>query len=193
MINLNKMFDEFNSTYRIKHAGDTAKLINDELKEMLAEIPTYPEHAKECADVIYIACQQLRAKGIDLDFFVKHYYDHRRDEATISTLESAIMYDMKGVNPKSPAISGAFVVNAIHYAESLGYNWQEILKEVHRSNMSKTIPRDQAEHELIIARGRYPSAYIVEGQQDCILKCGETNKVIKPTCYSPAVIKVEWL
>lgn len=188
MINLNQMFDDFNATYRIKEPGDTSKLIKDELKEMLAEIPTYPEHAKECADVIYIGCQQLRAMGINVDEAIKnaaplHYVNFE--------IIAKLITDKTAMSDKKVIVS--VVDSIITYMRFLGYNWQEILKEVHRSNMSKTIPRDKSEHELIVARGRYPSAYIVEGQQDCILKCSETNKVIKPTCYSPAVIKGEWL
>lgn len=188
MINLNQMSDEFNATYRIKEPGDTAKLIKDELKEMLSEIPMYQEHAKECADVIYISCQQLRARGVDLNEAIANapplHYANFEIIAKLITDSAALAINKNVV---------ALVNSVISYMKFLGYNWQEILKEVHRSNMSKTIKRDQDEHELIIARGRYPSAFIVEGQHDCILKCADTNKVIKPTCYSPAVIKAEWI
>lgn len=188
MINLNQMSDEFNATYRIKEPGDTSKLIKDELKEMLAEIPTHPEHAKECADVIYLSCQQLRAKGVDVNEAIAN-------PPTLSYVNfdiiAKLITDSAALNNNQNII--ALVAATISYMKILGYKWQPILEEVHRSNMSKTIKRDQVEHELIIARGRYPSAFIVEGQHDCILKCADTNKVIKPTCYSPAVINGEWL
>lgn len=188
MINLNKMFDEFNATYRIKEPGNTSKLIKDELVEMLAEIPTYPEHAKECADVIYIACQQLRAMGVDVNEAIVdapplHYANFE--------IIAKLITDSTALDGNKNIIS--LVDSVISHMKILGYQWQPILKEVHRSNMSKTIPYSQAEHELKIARERYPNAYIVEGQRDCILKCADTNKVIKPTCYSAAVIKEEWI
>jgi len=184
MINLNQMFDEFNATYRIKEPGNTSKLIKDELLEVLAEIPTYPDHAKECADVIYISCQQLRAMGVDVNEAIV-------DAPPLHYVIARLITDNTALDNEQNII--ALVDSTISYMEILGYKWQPILEEVHRSNMSKTIPYSQAEHELKIARERYPNAYIVEGQRDCILKCADTNKVIKPTCYSAAVIKEEWL
>lgn len=188
MINLNKMFDEFNATYRIKEPGNTSKLIKDELREVLAEIPTYPEHAKECADVAYIGLQQLRVMGVDINEAIENVPPlHYANFAIIAKL----ITDSTALENEQNIIT--LVALSISYMKRLGYKWQTILEEVHRSNMSKTIPYSQAEHELKIARERYPNAYIVEGQQDCILKCADTSKVIKPTCYSAAVIKREWI
>lgn len=68
------------------------------------------------------------------------------------------------------------------------------LKEVHRSNMSKALLLDgsvDVDKELEIARERYPNAGIKYGQRIAVLICGDTNKVIKPTCYSPANITKE--
>lgn len=188
MINLNQMFDEFNATYRIKEPGNTSKLIKDELVEMLAEIPTYPEHAKECADVAYIGLQQLRVKGVDLNEEIEN--SPVPNYVNFSIIAKLIT-DNTALDSKSNAI--ALIYSVIFYMKTLGYHWQTILEEVHRSNMSKTVPYSQAEHELKAARERYPNAYIVEGQRDCILKCADTNKVIKPTCYSAAIIKGEWI
>lgn len=188
MINLNQMFDEFNATYRIKEPGNTSKLIKDELLEMLAEIPTSPEHAKECADTIYISLQQLRAKGVDVNEAVAN-------PPTLSYVNfdiiAKLITDNTALNDNKNII--ALVAATISYMKILGYKWQLILEEVHRSNMSKTVPYAQVEEELKAVRERYPNAYIVEGQQDCILKCADTNKVIKPSCYSKAVIKPEWI
>ncbi len=73
----------------------------------------------------------------------------------------------------------------------MGVDVDAALAEVHRSNMSKALPLDgsvKLSDELEIARRRYPSAGIKEGQRKAVLMCGETNKVIKPTTYSAAVI-----
>lgn len=73
----------------------------------------------------------------------------------------------------------------------MGVDVDAALAEVHRSNMSKALPLDgsvKLSNELEIARRRYPYAGIKEGQRKAVLMCGETNKVIKPTTYSEAVI-----
>lgn len=73
----------------------------------------------------------------------------------------------------------------------MGVDVDAALAEVHRSNMSKALPLDgsvKLSDELEVARKRYPQAGIKEGQRKAVLICGETNKVIKPTTYSPAVI-----
>lgn len=73
----------------------------------------------------------------------------------------------------------------------MGVDVDTALTEVHRSNMSKALPLDgsvKLSDELEIARKRYPQAGIKEGQKVAVLMCGETNKVIKPTTYSKAVI-----
>lgn len=73
----------------------------------------------------------------------------------------------------------------------MGVDVDAALAEVHRSNMSKALPLDgsvKLSDELEIARKRYPQAGIKEGQRKAVLLCGETNKVIKPTTYSQAVI-----
>lgn len=75
---LNNMMDEFNSTYRIKGTTfnknnliKTASLIEDELVELTDEV--YEEHIDaggvgfELADIIYIAAQQARQMGYDID------------------------------------------------------------------------------------------------------------------------------
>lgn len=186
MLNFNHLLDEFNTTFNIKKPGDTVKLITDEHKEMLDEKPHTAEHLKECCDIIYVSAQQIRAMGEDvhsnLDLFIKY--------STSELLDSAVEY----IN-EHEACAGDIqdiIASTITLCESLNYNWQSAFLEVHRSNLSKRVPRSQAEKELLIARGRYPSAYIVELQEYCLLKCADTNKVIKPECYSQAVMKEEW-
>lgn len=75
----------------------------------------------------------------------------------------------------------------------MGFDVDAIMAEVHRSNMSKTVPLGEIESELINARQRYPDAYIQEGQRYAVLRCAATNKVIKPTTYSTANITDEML
>jgi phosphoribosyl-ATP pyrophosphohydrolase len=150
---MNKMFDEFMFTYRIKplvmhmpNLGASAKLIDDELNELIDELsyedgtPKPIEEVdksaaiKEMADIIYITAQRMRAMGVDVD---------------------------------------------------------AVMAEVHRSNMSKTVPLKDADKELEIARQRYPNVYKEEGQRYVVLRCADTGKVVKPSCYSPAVISEE--
>ena len=182
------MFDEFNATYRIKEPGNTSKLIKDELVEMLAEIPTYPEHAKECADIIYLSCQQLRAKGVDVNEAIisappLHYANFE--------IIAKLITDSTALDKNQNII--ALVDSTISYMEILGYQWQPILKEVHRSNMSKKIPRHLIDEEINNALERYKNIERHDLQQYCVLKCEDTKKVIKPKCYSKAVIKAEWI
>lgn len=145
------MMDEFHTAYMLKDKkmGNNEvitmhNLISDEVKELKQEVvklvatvnfeDNRPDIVKEAIDTIYIAAQQLRLMGVDVD---------------------------------------------------------AALAEVHRSNMSKTLPLDgsvKLSDELEIARKRYPKAGIKEGQRKAVLICGDTNKVIKPTTYSQAVI-----
>lgn len=75
---------------------------------------------------------------------------------------------------------------------SYGVDVDAGLAEVHRSNMSKTVPLRDAEAALIEARKRYGMAYIEEGQRYVVLRCASTGKVIKPEAhYSPANITDE--
>lgn len=73
-----------------------------------------------------------------------------------------------------------------------GINMPQALNAKHFSNMSKVIPpyfsEREVQKELDIARKRYPDAYLVEAAQGGhIIKCRKTNKLIKPTCYHPAL------
>lgn len=146
---LNKIMDDFNTSYLLKDKAlnrENAKvmqgLVFDETQELLLELSKgFDTNAvvKETIDTIYIAAQQLRLMGVDVD---------------------------------------------------------AALAEVHRSNMSKALPLDgsvKLSDELEIARRRYPQAGIKEGQRKAVLMCGETNKVIKPTTYSKAVITPQML
>ena len=72
-----------------------------------------------------------------------------------------------------------------------GVDVDAALAEVHRSNMSKSLDiydNTAAFKELDIARKRYPAAQLIPHGDKYILKCAESGKVIKPSCYSPAVI-----
>ncbi len=63
------------------------------------------------------------------------------------------------------------------------------LAEVHRSNMSKVVEDGSLEGEIATAKKRYPDVIaqsISEGRY--VLKSPSQGKVIKPTCYSSAVI-----
>lgn len=144
---LNKMMDEFCSTYRVKgtevnesNVKKAINLIDDELGELYDETLQQPMNIEatgfELADIIYIAAQQARQLGYDVD---------------------------------------------------------ALLAAKHASNMSKTVSRALAAYELQVARERYPEAYIDEGQNYCVLRDAATNKVIKPTTYTPAKAKQEYL
>ena len=73
-----------------------------------------------------------------------------------------------------------------------GMDVDALLAEVHRSNMSKQVPIDQSVTELTLAKERYPEAIysLVSGDQG-VLTDKATGKVIKPSCYSAAVITDE--
>lgn len=69
---------------------------------------------------------------------------------------------------------------------AFGLDIQECLKEVHRSNLSKKIPKGQAKYYIEEVRPKYPNAYATIVNESIVLRCGDTGKVIKPSCYSPA-------
>lgn len=179
-LDFNNLLDEFNTTFNIKKAGETVSLITDEYEEMLAEKPHTANHLKECCDIIYVSAQQLRAMGEDVNTGVENCEELINLHIYLNSGDLAV-----------PTINSV-IFSVIGLVESLNYNWQSAFLEVHRSNLSKRVPRDQTEKELLIARDRYPNAFIIELQEYCLLKCADTNKVIKPTCYSEAVMKEEW-
>jgi phosphoribosyl-ATP pyrophosphohydrolase len=141
------MFDEFNELYGLdkKPLNHNLKAMRDLISEELIEVEgslntvnagmdTKPELVKELIDLVYITCQQMRERGVDID---------------------------------------------------------AALSEVHRSNMSKALPElsiADLTKEIEIAKKRYPNARVFDVGEKEVLKCTETNKVIKPTTYSPAVI-----
>lgn len=142
---INKMFKEFNELYGLEtkeidhNLPAMHDLIEDERKELGDEIfdvqdghyVSCEDVVKEAIDIIYITCQQLTERGVDVE---------------------------------------------------------AALNEVHRSNMSKLPHEPEVDNELEIAKIRYPSAYITSAGGWSVIKCRDTNKVIKPTTYSPAVI-----
>ncbi|CAH9012647.1 putative nucleoside triphosphate pyrophosphohydrolase [Vibrio phage 168E36-1] len=63
------------------------------------------------------------------------------------------------------------------------------LAEVHRSNMSKTVDFHDLQDEIHEARKRYPDAILIPLDNGrYVIKSPSQGKVVKPTCYSPAVI-----
>ena len=76
-MSLNKIFDEFNNLYGIKtkdiqHDQESmCSLIDDEFSEMLDETISrqvnHHDFVKEAIDLVYITCQQLRERGVNLD------------------------------------------------------------------------------------------------------------------------------
>lgn len=76
-------------------------------------------------------------------------------------------------------------------AEQSSFDVDALDKEVHRSNLSKSIPLHQEEiafHELEIARKRYPNAELVRSIDCYIIQDSVSHKVIKPTTYTAAVV-----
>ncbi len=63
------------------------------------------------------------------------------------------------------------------------------LSEVHRSNMSKVVEDGSLEGEIATAKKRYPDVIAQPiGEGRYVLKSPSQGKVVKPTCYSSAVI-----
>lgn len=60
------------------------------------------------------------------------------------------------------------------------------LQEVHRSNLSKTVSPEDAHVFLLEVQERYPNAFTTAVDGRVVLRCGDTGKVIKPSCYSEA-------
>ena len=67
---------------------------------------------------------------------------------------------------------------------NMGFDVDAGLLEVHRSNLTKTVPLSAAKVQLELARERYPDAYVEESQNYAVIRCGVTGKVIKPTTYT---------
>lgn len=189
MLNLNKPLDDFNELYNAKVSNNPFALINDEYIEMINEDEHTPEHLKELVDVIYITAQQMRAMGFDI--IVNTSLPNTKEALCewlklIDTIQHLKRVDLEQV-----------ITRAIGYANHLGYDWQAAFNEVHRSNMSKTLPANldmiEVAHELNEAKSRYPGATIDDRGAYSVLLCKNTKKIIKPMCYSPANIKWEWL
>lgn len=71
---------------------------------------------------------------------------------------------------------------------AMGLDIPACLTEVHRSNLSKTVPLVEVDKYLEEVKERYPAAYAVPMGDVAVLRCGDTGKVIKPSCYSEALI-----
>ena len=76
----------------------------------------------------------------------------------------------------------------------MGMDVDAIMEEVHRSNMSKRISSDMIDMEFNEARNRYPNATAQRIEDGIhVLRDRDTGKVIKPMCYSAAVITPEMI
>lgn len=68
-----------------------------------------------------------------------------------------------------------------------GMDIEDCLKEVHRSNMSKSVSGENVAKEVLIAQQRYPKVLVQDmGGNRFVLRCNDSGKVIKPTSYSAA-------
>ena len=74
----------------------------------------------------------------------------------------------------------------------MGMDVNTIMDEVHRSNMSKMVGSDFIDQELELAQNRYPDAIsqLVEDGVH-VIRDPNTGKIVKPLCYSAAVITPE--
>ncbi|ARM71087.1 hypothetical protein pVco5_099 [Vibrio phage pVco-5] len=71
---------------------------------------------------------------------------------------------------------------------AMGLDIGMCLREVHRSNLSKTVPLAEAPKYVEEVKDRYPNVAITNKGDRAVLRCVDTGKVIKPSCYSPAEI-----
>lgn len=102
--------------------------------------------------------------------------------------------DTKDINQTNVAKEMTDIIYiTMQQMRAMGMDIDGLLKEVHRSNMSKTVRNSIAHNELAFAKKRYPEAYIDDKGNFCVLRCGTTGKVIKPTTYTAANITEEYL
>lgn len=89
------------------------------------------------------------------------------------------------VNTTKEALDTVYIT--LQGLKSRGVDLDGAMKELHRSNMSKTVPEHLLGKEIEIARERYPDveARLVEGSLFVLYSPNQT-KVVKPSCYSPA-------
>lgn len=130
-------------------------------------------------------------------------YDYKRIELTPDNLAKAHKLIQDEVDEIGEEITEPFSKSAAikelidniyitsQQLRAYGVDIDAALKEVHRSNLSKTVPRTLAQVYALEVKARYPQVtYTFKGNQ-AILRCAATNKVIKPSIYSPAVITPE--
>ena len=150
---------------------------------------TYGLTKKEITHENALKTTQLIAD--ELQEFLQEFYCNAKVEINITQHLTA---NIKHINPN---LNNAFKeLEDIRYitgqqAAEYGADVSMIGAEVHRSNMSKSLDiynNTAAFKELDIARKRYPDAQLIPHGDKYILKCAESGKVIKPSCYSPAVI-----
>jgi len=105
--------------------------------------------------------------------------------------------DMCLLNPHNFVKEGLDVIYAMaQQLRERGVDLDAGLAELHRSNMSKRLRGFDSklhEKELQEAKKRYPKAKIEVTNHGFVMKCEETDKVIKPTTYSTAKITDEMI
>lgn len=69
---------------------------------------------------------------------------------------------------------------------AMGLDIHACLNEVHRSNLSKTVDSEHAHEYLLEVQERYPNAFTTMVNGRVVLRCADTSKVIKPSCYTAA-------
>lgn len=205
----NGMFKEFNSTYQVE-AQDitdsemmkhTLELIQDELIEFGDEIPL-PSNTplssnfyKELVDMGYITMQQLDAYGVDIDLLLGLCMEDTSIDPNTSVIDDYNMLNYiytrtKPLAINAPCMGISALSHLLIYILAITKKYgdiEEMYNEVHKSNMSKLVPLNQADKEVSLARERYPDALIRPvTDTHVVISCHKTGKVIKPTCYTPA-------
>ncbi len=112
-------------------------------------------------------------------------------KADISVLSDSVRkFTSKEMNKQNFVKEGLDVIYAMtQQLRERGVDIDAGLAEVHRSNMSKVVEDGSLEGEIATAKKRYPDVIaqpISEGRY--VMKSPSQGKVIKPTCYSSAVI-----
>lgn len=158
MTQLNKMFDAFNAQYGIE-----TKPLDHNLDGMTKIVG-----------------------GEWLEF-----HQEANLKSDISVLSDSVRkFTSKEMNKQNFVKEGLDVIYAMtQQLRERGVDIDAGLAEVHRSNMSKTVDFHDLKDELNEARKRYPDAVLIPLDNGrYVMKSPSQGKVIKPTCYSSAVI-----
>ena len=172
----------------IQHCGMKDDVAVDYAMEFLADCNPYQEfNQRYGVGHIEPTRENLLKAGELMSEELREFYQELFHGVVIDVKLSGPVENINLHNVAKEMTDGRYITG--ERMTAFGFDVPALDAEVHRSNMSKTVPAHHVDFELDAAQERYPNIRATVGRDGyAVLRCGDTGKVVKPTTTSPANI-----